>query len=127
MATERSRLVPPAVPEPGKLADGADPVHLWHPQVHEDHVGVHGLGHGDGLGPVGRLTPHLESGIAAEHPAQAVAHHGMIVHHEHADDLVARLGHALLRAGMAGTLAETAVPPPGSDSISSTPETPMTR
>ena len=65
---------------------------------------------------------HLESRVAGEHPAEAVADDRVVVddHHPngaHASTTAAEPG------AIAGTRADTAVPPFGSDSIATVPAT----
>jgi hypothetical protein len=43
------------------------------------------LGRRDARRPVGRLADDRDVGLHVEEAAQALADHGMVVHHEHAD------------------------------------------
>ena len=112
----------------GALGQGPDrrgAIDIRHPQVHQDDVRVQGFGHGDRLRSVGRLAEHLELRVALEDPAQPVTHDRVIV-----DDQEPDRTHDSDPAGgapMAGTRADIAVPPPGSDSIASVPATRLTR
>src|SRR5581483_1583475 len=74
----------------------------------------------DGLTAAAGLADHLQVAARLEDAAQAVAHHRVVVGDQQPD-------HRLPPSGMAGTLADTAVPPPGSDSISSWPASRVTR
>src|SRR4028118_1146990 len=56
-----------------------DAVHLRHPEVHQDDVGVQFAGHRDGLFTVTCLPDHLETWLAVDHAAQAGPHHRMVV------------------------------------------------
>jgi hypothetical protein len=94
--------------------DGGHPVHTRHPQIHQHDVGPQRVDDGHRLHAVRGLADHLESRIAREHAAQAVAHDGVVVDDHQAD-------HRDTSAGIAGTLADTAVPLPGSASTSSEP------
>ena len=78
---------------------------------------------------VGCLTEHVEVGIAGEHAAQPVAHHRMVVDDQRCrigvvQHLQAECATAGALTTIAGTRAEIAVPPPGSDSTVSDPATP---
>ena len=44
------------------------------------------------LRPVRRLAHHLDVGLQFEEGAQALAHHGMVVHNQHGDLAVVRIG-----------------------------------
>ena len=80
----------------------------------------------EGLGAVGGLADDVEVGIAGEHAAEAVADHRMVVD-DHQPDRAHGAGAADEPAAIAGTRADSAVPPPGSDSIASDPATRATR
>ena len=77
------------------------------------------------LVPVRRLADDVEVGIAGEHAAEAVADDRMVVDDQQPDR--AHEAGADEPAAMAGTRADSAVPPPGSDSIASEPATRATR
>src|SRR5262249_3762216 len=129
--------------------DGRRAFNAGHPQVHEDDVRPQGRRQRQRGFAIARLTDHLELGGPGKHPAQAVPNHRMIVHDEQADGHHAAAS-SLARGGpdmpgvpdegasgsgpgtsscatMAGTRAEIAVPPPGSDSMTSVPATRFTR
>ena len=79
--------------------------------------------------PSDGLADDLEVRVAGEHPAEAVADDRVVVDDQHPDrahrPVTARPPPD--PAAIAGTRAETAVPPPGSDSIASEPATRATR
>ncbi len=89
-----------------------DPLGGGHPrqhgerQVHEHHVGTVLLGHVDGFLAVGRLSHDVEPGVL-QSPAQALAHHGVVVCNQYS------YHHA------AFILIRTNVPLPGPEVISS--------
>ncbi len=76
--------------------------------------------------PSDGLADDLEVRVAGEHPAQAVADDRMVVDDEQPDRAHGAAA-ADGPAAIAGTRAEIAVPPPGSDSIASEPATRATR
>ena len=85
--------------------------------------GSSGPGQLDGLGAVAGLAEHLEARVAGEHAAQAVADDRVVVDDQQPDRRAQALG-APGGRGHGGDAAEIAVPPPGSDSISSVPARP---
>jgi hypothetical protein len=116
---------PGRVADLGQLVDRARTVDLGHPEVHEDDVGPEPLGRNHRLAAVGRLADDLELRIAVEDAAEAVADDRVIVDDEQADRWHGR--HQGAWTPIAGTRADTAVPPPGSDSIASVPATRLIR
>src|SRR5215472_6078917 len=98
-----------------------DPTHLRHAQVHEDDVGPQPPGLGECLSTVSRLTDDLEALVPGEDPAQAAAHHRVIVYDQQPDRR--RVPHAPASLTIAGTRALMAVPEPGTLSTSSWPPT----
>ena len=109
----------------GQPTDGGRAVDTGHPEVHQDHVRTQAARELDRLGAVGRLADDLELGVAREHAAQAVADDRVVVDDEEPDRRHDRP--TMPGATIAGTRAEIAVPPPGSDSIASVPATRLTR
>ena len=121
--------------------DRADPVQHRHAQVHQHHVGLERGGAVDRLTAVRRLPRDLELTAGFEDAAQPVAHYRVIVGDQQPDGLAHFDSPALVAcgdgsavsacgdgpSGMAGRLADTAVPAPGSDSISSCPASRLTR
>ena len=110
------------------LGEGADRVGAAQPrhaQVHQDHVRPSAAGQRQRLGAVRRLADDLEVRIARSMPRRPSRTTGW------SSTMRTRIG--LTRAGddapaaIAGTRAEIAVPPPGSDSIASEPATRATR
>ena len=81
--------------------------------------GSQALGQRERLGAIRRLADDLEVRVAGEHAAQAVADDRMVVDDQEPDRAHARGVADAAPAAIAGTRAETAVPPPGSDSIAS--------
>ena len=77
------------------------------------------LGQRQRLRAVRRLADHLEVRVAGEHPAQAVADDRVVVDDQQPDRAHDAADRRAEPAAIAGTRAETAVPPPGSDSIAS--------
>src|SRR5690606_30389838 len=71
------------------------------------------LDQGDRLGPAGGLPDHLEVVRGGERGGDAVAHDGVVVDDDDPD-------HAAVLSS-AGSRTDTAVPPPGSVSIASSP------
>ena len=83
-------------------------------------------GLGDCVRPVGCLGYHLEAFLTFEHATQTVPNHRVVVDDEKADrSVVDQSWDGSI--GMAGRVAQTAVPPPGSDSISRVPARRSTR
>src|SRR4029079_5520578 len=116
---------PGRVADLGQLADRAGTVDLGHPEVHEDDVRPEPLGGGHRLAAIGRLADDLELRVAVEDAAEAVADDRVIVDDEQADRWHWRGQGAW--TPIAGTRADTAVPPPRSDSIASVPATRLIR
>ena len=85
---------------PGRL----DPVHLRHPDVHEDDVGPHLPHQTDRLDPVGGLPEHLEIGRGVDEDPETGPHERLIVDDDDTD-------HDEVRQSR-GKLATTRKPPP---------------
>ena len=108
-----------------ELLDGGCAIDPGHVQVHQDDVGIELLCEAHGIGAVAGLADDCEVLVALEHAAQPVTNDRVVV-----DDQDSGGTHALAPLGgeaIAGTRAEIAVPPPGSDSIDNVPATRFAR
>src|SRR5690606_32973908 len=88
-----------------------------HAQVHEHDVRRQRLRLLHGLGAAAGLAHDLDAAGARQHAADAVAHDGVVVHHQHAHGSA----HVASSVANAGRFSDTAVPRPGSDSTCSSP------
>jgi hypothetical protein len=63
----------------GDLAGRRHPVGPWHPDVHQEHVGLGCPGKLDGPGSVGGLPDYLQAGLRGDQCPEARAHQRVIV------------------------------------------------
>ena len=89
----------------GEPTGGLDAVESRHPDVHQHHVGAKAARGLDRRQPVFRFADHLDVRLGLEDHAKAGAHQRLVVDDQNADRHQA--------AGLTGSRATTANPPPG--------------